>query len=40
MLEKTMNSLVEKGVRGAALDMYVYPNGEFTIVPLGQSRKR
>ena len=40
MLEKAMESLIEKGIRGAALDMYVYPSGEFTIVPLGQSSKK
>ena len=40
MFEKVIESLENKEIRGATLDMYIYPNGEFTIVPSGHSKNR
>ena len=40
MFEDVIELLKNKGLRGATMDMYVYPSGEFTIVPSGQSSKK
>lgn len=40
MFENLLDSLKTKGLRGATLSMYVYPDGKFTIVPFGQSKEK
>lgn len=40
MLNKIRNELIEKNIKGALIDIYLYPDNSYSIIPLGRSASK
>lgn len=40
MLDKIQNELLERNMRGTLVDVYIYPDNSYSIIPLGRSSSK